>query len=188
MLEVPDWGLASWYLFGYGQWFLIQPWSKFWLCILNLKAQRTFMSFKSSFGALEDTGGSWLGFGIFIMIWIWSKVFDIPMFQIWALYLDFEHAKNNHVLYVLIWGFGGCWRFLTGVLHLDLDLNMVTGLCHTHGPNLGFLFWFWRCKEHSCPLSHHLGLWRILEVPGWGLAAVSWFGYCHWPLVHPWFK
>ena len=47
------------------------------------------------------------------------------MIQIWALYLDFEGAKNIHVLEVLIWGFRGNWRFLTGVLHLDLDLDMV---------------------------------------------------------------
>ena len=62
-LEALDWGLASWS--GYVHWSLIHPWSKFWLSILTLKVQRTSMSFKSSFGALEDDGGSWLGFGIF---------------------------------------------------------------------------------------------------------------------------
>ena len=45
------------------------------------------------------------------------------MIQIWALYLEFEGAKNIYVLEVLIWGFGGRWRFLTGVWHLDLDLD-----------------------------------------------------------------
>ena len=50
------------------------------------------------------------------------------MIQIVALYLYFEGAKDIHVLEVLIWGFGGCWRFMTGVWHLDLDLDMVTGL------------------------------------------------------------
>ena len=30
------------------------------------------MSFKSSFGALGDARGSWLVFGILILIWIWS--------------------------------------------------------------------------------------------------------------------
>ena len=50
------------------------------------------------------------------------------MFQILGLYLDFEGAKIIHVLQVLIWGFGGCWRLLTGVWHLDLNLDMVTGL------------------------------------------------------------
>merc|ERR1712112_806882 len=86
------------------------------------------MSFKSSYGALEDTGGSLLGFGILILIWIWSLVFDTPMIQISALYLIFEGAKNIHVLLVIIWGFGRCWRFLTGVWHLDLDLDMVKNL------------------------------------------------------------
>ena len=171
MLEVPDWGSASWYWFWYGHWSSVHPWSKFWLSILILKMQRkswfgaledaggcwlglgilimiwikslvfdttkiqilfiyldfegirTSMSFKSSFGALEDAGGSWLGFGIMILIWIWLLFFDIPMIQILALYLDFEGAKNIHVLKVLIWGFGWCWRFLTWFLHLGHDLD-----------------------------------------------------------------
>ena len=58
MLEVPDWGFASWSWSTYGNWFLVHPWSKFWISILILKVQRTSMYFKSSFGA----GGSWLGF------------------------------------------------------------------------------------------------------------------------------
>ena len=74
------------------------PFSKFWLSILILQVQRTYMSFKSSFGVLEDAGGSWLGFGILILIWIWSLVFDTPMIQIVALYLGFESAKNIHFL------------------------------------------------------------------------------------------
>ena len=77
---------------------------------------------------MEDAGGSCLGFGILILIWIRSLVSDIPMIQILALYLDFEGAKNIHVLKVLIWGFGRHWMFLTGVWYLDLDLDMVKGL------------------------------------------------------------
>ena len=79
------------------------------------------------------------GFCIVILIWIWSLVFCTHIFCILALYIDFEGAKNIHVLYVIIWGFGGCWRFLTGVWHLDLDLDMVTGLWYTHIPNFGSL-------------------------------------------------
>ena len=45
-------------------------------------------------------------------------VFDTDMFPISALYLDFEGAKNIHVLYILILGFGGHWRFLTGIWDL----------------------------------------------------------------------
>ena len=97
-LEVPDWGLASWYWFGYGHWSLVHPYAEFWLSILILKVQRTSMSFKSWFGALEDAGGSWLGFGILILIWIWSLAIGTPIFRILALYLDFEGAKNIHDL------------------------------------------------------------------------------------------
>ena len=50
------------------------------------------------------------------------------MFQVLALYLDLEGAKNTHVLQVLLWGFGWGWRFLTGGWHLDLNFNMVIGL------------------------------------------------------------
>ena len=48
--------------------------------------------------------------------------------HILAPYLDFEGAENIHVLKGLIWGFGGHWRFLNGVWHLDLDFDMVIGL------------------------------------------------------------
>ena len=37
-----------------------------------------------------------------ILIWIWSLVFDTSMFQSLALYLEFEGAKNIHVLHVLL--------------------------------------------------------------------------------------
>ena len=70
MLEVPDSGLASWSWFRYGHWSFVQPWSKFLLSILILKVQRTSMSFKSWFWALEDAVGSWQWFIILILIWI----------------------------------------------------------------------------------------------------------------------
>ena len=95
MLEVPDWGLESSFWFGYGHWSLIHLCSEFWLSILILKVQRTSMSFKSSFGALEDAGGSWLVFGILILIWIWSLVSDTPMCQILALYVGFEGSNRS---------------------------------------------------------------------------------------------
>ena len=108
MLEVPDWGLVSWYWFGYGHWSFLHPYSEFWLSSLISKVQRTSMSFKSWFGLLEDAGGSLLGSGSLFLIWIWSLVFYTPMFQIFALYPDFEGSKNMNVLQVVIWGFGGC--------------------------------------------------------------------------------
>ena len=97
-VAVPDQGLASWSWFGYGHWSLIYPWYKFGLSILILKVQRTSMSFKSSFGALKVTGGSWLGLGILILSWIHSLVFDTTIIWILALYLDFEGEKNIDVL------------------------------------------------------------------------------------------
>ena len=48
------------------------------------------------------------------------------------------------------------------------------------------LYWFWRCKEHLCPLSPYLGLQRILEVPEWCLTYGSWFWYCQWSFIYPW--
>ena len=53
------------------------------------------------------------------------------MFQSLKLYLDFKGAKDIHVLQVLIWGFGRCWRFLTGVWGLDIYFDMVTSLQYT---------------------------------------------------------
>ena len=101
-LGIPDCGLVYWSWFWYGDWSLTYRWSKFWLCILILKVQRTSKSFKSGTGALEDAGSSWLGFVMLILILIWWLVFGTPIFQILALCLDFECAKNIYVLKVLI--------------------------------------------------------------------------------------
>ena len=95
---------------------------------LDFEGAKKINVLKSTFWDLEDAAGSCLGFDILILIWIWSLLFDTPMIQIWALYLDFEGAKKINVLQVLILGFGGCCRFVTGVWNLDLYLDMVTGL------------------------------------------------------------
>ena len=167
MLEVTDWSLGSWSSFRNDHWCLIHPFSKFWLSILILMLQRTSISFKPWFGALEDSGGSSLGFCILMLNWIWLLVYGIPMFQICALYFNLEDANNMHVLKLLISGFRVHLRFLTRVWHLYLDLYMVNCLWSTHGPNFGSLSWFWWCKEHVCPLSPDLGFWRMLNVPDW---------------------
>ena len=57
--------------------------------------QRTSLSFKFGFGAFENAEGSRLGFGILILIHIWSLVFGISPVQILALYLNFEGAKTS---------------------------------------------------------------------------------------------
>ena len=127
------------------------------------------MSFKSGYGTLENAEGSWLEFVILTLIWIGSLVFDTPKFKILGLYLDFESAKTTHVLQVSIWGFGGCWSFLTGVWHLDHDLDMITGLWYTHDPSFGSLSRFWKCKGYPC---HFESLFGTLEDAGG-----SWLGY-----------
>ena len=98
MLEVPDWSFRSWSWFGYGHLSLIHLFSKSCLSYSILNGKRTSMSFKSQFGPLEVVRGSWLVFTIVILIWIWSLVFDTSMIWILAIYLDFEGAKNIHVL------------------------------------------------------------------------------------------
>ena len=138
---------------------LVYSCSKFLLSIVFLKMQRISMSFQSLFGALDDASGSWLGFGVLILIWIWSLVFDLPMFWILALHFDFEGAKIIHALQVLIWGSGGYWRFLTWVWYHDLDLHMLNFLWWSHDLNLGSLSWFWRCKENPCPFTPDWGFW-----------------------------
>ena len=124
MLEVPHLGLVSWSWFGYGLWSLVfdTPICLILALYLGFEGSKRSMSCKSSFESLEGTWGSWLGICILILIWIWSLVFHTPMIRIWAFNLDFEGAKNSHVLEVLIWGFDGDLRFLTGDLHLDPDL------------------------------------------------------------------
>ena len=63
-----------------------------------------------------------------ILIWIWSLVYGTPIIRISALYLDFEGAKNIHVLLSpdvgLWWGL----RVHGRVWHLDIYLDKVTGL------------------------------------------------------------
>ena len=61
------------------------------------------------------------------------------MFLMLTLYFHFLGAKNVHVLQVLILGSEGCWRFLTGVCHLNLELDIVTGFGYTNVPKFGAL-------------------------------------------------
>ena len=139
------------------------------------------MSINSLFQSLEDARDFWLWVGILILIWIWSMVFDTPIFQILASY-HFEGEKNIHVFEILGWAFGVCWRFLNEVWYINLDLNMVTGLWYTYALYFGSLSWVWKFKEYLCP---DLGLLRMLEVPDWGLASWSWHSYGFWSLIHP---
>ena len=65
---------------------------------LDIEGTKNICVLEVQIWALEDTGGSWLGSGILIFIYIWCLDYDTPMIQILALYLNFEDAKNIHVL------------------------------------------------------------------------------------------
>ena len=58
---------------------------------LDFEGERTSMSFKS-----------WLGLWRQLEVHDWSLVFDLPLFESLALYIDFEVEKDIHVLEVLI--------------------------------------------------------------------------------------
>ena len=100
--------------------------SEFQLSTLKLKVQITLMSSKSLVGVVEDTGGSWLGFLFLIMMRTGTQCPKQPMFKNSAFYVEFEGAKNPHVLEVLGWSCGGLWRFLTWVLVPDNDWDGST--------------------------------------------------------------
>ena len=104
---------------------------------------------------------SWFGYGPWSLIHPWSKL--------WLCILILKVQRKSM-----------CYKSSFGAL------DMVTGLWYTNDPNLSYLSWFWRCKEHPCPLSHHLGLWRMLDVPDWGLVPISLFWNTQWSLMHPW--
>ena len=74
------------------------------------------------------------------MIWIWSWVFDIPLIQILALYLDFGGAKNIHVLLVLIGALeddeGSCLEF--GILRIIWLWSLVFNSALALGLGSGF--------------------------------------------------
>ena len=48
-------------------------------------------------------------------------------------------AKNPHVHEVLVWGLGGLWRFLTGVLVFDHDGDGLTMYQPTYVLKFSFL-------------------------------------------------
>ena len=149
MVEVPDRGLASWSWFRHGH-FGSLTW--FWRCnehpcplSTNLELWRTL--------EVPDWGlasWSWFWYDHLSLIYQWSK------FRLSILILKVQRPSMS--LKVLILGFGKGWRLLTGVWYLDLDMNRITVLWYNHDPNFGSISWFWRCKEHPCPLSLHLGL------------------------------
>ena len=122
--------------------------------------------------------------------WSWfrySHWYLIQMVRFYALYLDLDDAKNIHVLLVLIWSFGGAGVSWLGFRILIL-MSIWSLVFDTPMFNILALSWIWRRKEHPCPLSPDLGLWRKLEVYDWGLQSWSCFGYGKWSLKHTCFE
>ena len=179
----------------------------------------------SLFGGSWNAENSWLGFGIFILMLIWSMAFDTQMFQMLALSIlilkvqrtsmslksrlwasedtawdhgswsefEYGHWSLVHpcfkfwliILYLKVQRTSISFKSSYGIwnLDLDLDLDMVTGLWYTNGPNFALISWFWKRKEHPCPLSPHLELLRMLGDPDWGLSSWSWLGWVKEPCL-----
>ena len=119
-----------------------------------------------------------------ILILIWSMIHPWSKYQLFILIWKVQRTSMSFKSSL------GLWRTLEvpdwGSASWYLDI--VTGLWYNNGPIFGSLSLFWKCKEHPCPLSSHLGVWRMPEVPVWGLASWSWYEYGHWSLTHPWSK
>ena len=162
-------GSASWSWYESGHWYFIQLWSKFWLSTLILTLQSTSISFSSSFGALEDTGGDWLGFGILILIWIWPLAFDTTCSKLWLSILNFKVQRISMFFKSSYWALEDDERFLSGVRHLDLDLDIGTGLWYIHVSNSALYLEFKGWKKI------HVLLFLIWGF-GWYGVSLLWFG------------
>ena len=112
------------------------------------------VSFKSLFEALEDPGGPWMDFGVLIMIWIWSLVFDTPIsnFLLSMLILNVQRTSCSFTSYF------GFWRML-------------------EVPDLGswFLYEYGQLSFIQMYADYLLSI-LILEVQGTSTSFKSWFG------------
>ena len=63
---------------------------------LSLKVKRTSIAFKSCLGLVEDTGGSWFGFRLFIIFFTQSIMF-YPLTDYYLIFdwKDYSHPKCN---------------------------------------------------------------------------------------------
>ena len=64
---------------------------------LESESTRNFNVLHIMIEALKEAKNYWVGYGILILIWIMSMVFDTIIFQIFALYVEFKGANNVHV-------------------------------------------------------------------------------------------
>ena len=141
--EVPEWDLASWSLFWYGQWSLVHPGSKFWLSILILKLQRTSISLKSWLEPLRilevpDWGlesWSWFGYGHLSLKGLWHLAWAL------AFGLGFDSCSSLSRKYVVCdgFGFGVCGSGSAEVKDWPKLINFDFGLCPKNPPSPCYL-------------------------------------------------
>ena len=93
-------------------------------------------------GSLEDDGGSWCVYGIFILIQM-NLLFVF-------INLCSEFCLFNSILIVQI---------------TCISFKFLFGLRYTHDPNFGCLSWFKGCTENHCPLNPYFELLSMLDVP-----------------------
>ena len=68
-----------------------------------------------------------------------SRMSKTTYFPKLKFYIKLKGAKNLHVLEVLDWGFGGLWRFLTGVFIPDHDGDGSAMSQTSYVPKFSFL-------------------------------------------------
>ena len=139
MLKVPDWCLAYGSWFEYGHQSLIHLWFKFWFSILILKVQRHPCPLNPDLGLWRTLEApdcdlvfcSWYVYGYWYLM--------PPSSKFWLSFFILKVQRTSISLKGFILGFGGHWRFLTGVWHLNLNLDMVTCLWYTYDQHIGSL-------------------------------------------------
>ena len=135
--------------------------SKIQLWTLNLNVQRTLMSLKSLVWVVEDSGGSWLGFGSWS--W-WEQVYNVPnnlcsKIQISTLQLKVQRALMSSMSLVgVVKDSGGSWLWFWFLIMMVRDLQYSK---QTMFQNSAFNIEF---KSARNP--------HILEVLGWSLGGL----------------
>ena len=103
-----------------------------------------------------------------------------PLYKISVSYIDFQGAKNSHVIIVLI----EFWRLLE-VPDWGFESSSRYKYDQLPKKNLGTKFQLptliFKVQRTLRSLLSGLGLWRMLDVPDWGLDSSSRYKYVHLP-------